>query len=134
MTYALCSNAITLTSSPQYLKRLADCKQKTKRGAQRPPERNIMILTETFSGRFLCVVKTTPEKLLKAMESTNGIKLLSSILPDFEEIDPYNKFSVDFRPVNSGRAGEVTISWSIEIYGDDGMFELTLTKHPPEWS
>ena len=93
-----------------------------------------MILTETFTGRFLCVVNTTPERLLEDIEGVNGIELLSSILPDFIEIDPYNKFSVDFRPVNSGRAGEVTISWSIEIYGDDGMFELTLTKNPTEWN
>ena len=92
-----------------------------------------MILTETFSGRFLCVVKKTPEKLLEAMEGMEGIRLLSTIIPDFEEIDPYNKFSVYFRPVNSGRVGEVTTSWNIEIYGDEGMFELTLTKNFPEW-
>jgi len=42
MTYALCSNAITLTSNQKFSERLADCKQKTKRGAQRPPERNAM--------------------------------------------------------------------------------------------
>ena len=42
MTYALCSNAIILTSNRRYLKKLADCKQKTKRGANRPPERIIM--------------------------------------------------------------------------------------------
>ena len=61
------------------------------RGANRPPERNKMILTETFSGRFLCVVNTTPERLLEQIEGVNGIELLSSILPDFIEIDPYNK-------------------------------------------
>jgi len=93
-----------------------------------------MILTETFSGRFICVVKTTPEKLLESMEGANGIELLSSVLPNFEEIDPYNKLSVYLHPVNSGREGEVTTSWLIEIYGDDGMFELTLTKYPPEWT
>ena len=78
-------------------------------------------------------MKKTPEKLLEAMEGMEGIRLLSTIIPDFEEIDPYNKFSVYFRPVNSGRVGEITTSWNIEIYGDEGMFELTLTKNFPEW-
>ena len=93
-----------------------------------------MILTETFSGRFLCVVNTTPERLLEQIEGVNGIELLSSILPDFIEIDPYNSFSVDLRPVTTGRTGEITSSWRIDIFGDDGMFELTLTKNPTEWN
>ena len=42
MTYALCSNAITLTSNQKFSERLAGCKQKTKRGAKRPPERIVM--------------------------------------------------------------------------------------------
>ena len=93
-----------------------------------------MILTETFTGRFLCVVNTTPEGLLKDMEGVNGIELLSSILPDFTEIDPYNAFSVDLRPVTTGRTGEIISNWRFDIFGDDGMVELTLTKNPPEWS
>ena len=38
----LCLSGIIRNSSPQYLKRLADCKQKTKRGANHPPERIVM--------------------------------------------------------------------------------------------
>ena len=93
-----------------------------------------MILTETLTGRFLCVVNTTPERLLEQIEGVNGIELLSSILPDFIEIDPYNSFGVDLRPVTTGRTGEIVSSWRIDIYGDDGMVKLTLTKNPTEWN
>jgi hypothetical protein len=93
-----------------------------------------MILTETFTGRFLCVVNTTPEKLLESIEGVNGIELLSSILPDFTEIDPYNSFDADLRPVTTGRTGEIVSSWRIDIYGDDGMVMLTLAKNPTEWN
>ena len=52
MTYALCSNAITLTSNQKFSERLAGCKQKTKRGAQRPPERLIM---DKFKRQMNCL-------------------------------------------------------------------------------
>ena len=93
-----------------------------------------MILTDTLSGRFLCVVNTTPERLLEDIEGVNGIELLSSILPNFIEIDPYNSFSAELRPIPTGIKGEVISSWRIDIYGDDGMEMLTLTKNPTEWN
>ena len=63
MTCALCSNAIILTSNRRYLKKLADCKQKTKRGAKRPPERKVM------------------DSLMKAISKKNAEILLRALRP-----------------------------------------------------
>ena len=106
---------------------LTSTKQKTKRGAQRPPERNIMILTETLSGKFLCVVNITPEKLIEQMKGEGGVACLQALLPNFDEIDPWEGFSVHLNTING------TIH-EIEIYGDNGLIELTLIPNPIEWN
>ena len=92
-----------------------------------------MILTETNTGRFLCVVNSTLERFIESINIDN-IEMLSVAIPDIMDIDPYNALSVDLRPVTTGRVGSSTTSWEIEIFGDEGVLDLTLTKYPPEWN
>jgi|TARA_R100000750_G_scaffold4444_1_gene3424 hypothetical protein len=82
-----------------------------------------MILTETNTGRFLCVVNSTLERFIESINIDN-IEMLSAIIPNIKDIDPYNAFSVDLRKIR-GKQSE----WIVEINGDNGIVEMTLTKH-----
>ena len=93
-----------------------------------------MILTELFTGKFLCLVKTTPEKLVKQFEDYRGLLALAEIMPKLNDIGLFDGVGVVLTPLNSGGVGEVTTHWSIDIFGDAGMVELILTKNPTEWS
>ena len=56
-----------------------------------------------------------------------GVACLQALLPNFDEIDPWEGFSVHLNTING------TIH-EIEIYGDNGLIELTLIPNPIEWN
>ena len=92
-----------------------------------------MVLTETHSGIFLCLVESTSKEFVKSLEDYGALETLSAIYPKVDEIDYHEGFSVYSNPIGKHSVKTVT-SWSITIYGDNGMIEMTLTKTPPTWS
>tara|TARA_R110000744_G_scaffold364496_1_gene473047 strand:- start:399 stop:674 length:276 start_codon:yes stop_codon:yes gene_type:complete len=91
-----------------------------------------MILTELFTGRFLCVVNTTPEILVEQMEGVGGLDTLVEMIPKLKDMGITEGVDVVLTPINIGV--NVAIYWSIDIFGDDGMVELILAKNPKEWN
>ena len=63
MTCALCLSETIRTSNQKFSEKLADCKQKTKRGANHPPERKAM------------------DSLMKAISKKNAEILLRALRP-----------------------------------------------------
>ena len=91
-----------------------------------------MVLTDTHSGTFICLVEATPKEFIKSLDDYGALEALSAIYPKVDEIDYHNGFSVDSSPIKKYSMGAV-LNWSIVIYGDNGMVEMTLTKSPAVW-
>jgi len=97
MTYALCSNAIILTSNRRYLKKLADCKQKTKRGANLPPRREIMDkividLTPSWVGVVKCLMAVVETHAKESFFKDGANRLIrAEMLKCAEVADEYVK-------------------------------------------
>lgn len=87
-----------------------------------------MILTDTNTGRFLCVVNTTKDKFVSRLNNYDNVRLLEEMFYPNESIDWHNHYSVECYPI-TGKYG----AYDIDIYGDDGSLHLTLTEYPIEW-
>lgn len=104
---------------------------------------NSLILTDEHSERFIAVINKTPEDFVKSLDYRNpdteldawghAMDILSEWVPKIHEIDIHNAFSIDLTPEHVAESHK-PLEWTIDIYGDDGLVTLKLTKKFPIWS
>ena len=101
---------------------------------------NSLILTDEHTGRFIAVINKTPEAFLKSLDWQDpdtdyddwghAMDILSKLVPEIDEIDIHNAFDISLTPEHVTDSGK-PIDWRIDIYGDDGLVTLKLTKKFP---
>jgi len=105
--------------------------------------KNSLILTDEHTGRFIAVINQTPEAFVKSLDYRHpdtelnawghAMDILSEWVPKIHEIDINNAFSIDLTPEHVAEFHK-PLEWTIDIYGDDGLVTLKLTKKFPIWS
>ena len=101
-----------------------------------------LILTDEHTGRFIAVINQSPEKFVKSLDWQDpdtdydawghAIDILSEWVPQINEIDIHNAFDIALTPEHVTES-EKPLEWTIDIYGDDGLITLKLTKKFPIW-
>ena len=104
---------------------------------------NSLILTDEHTGRFIAVINQSPEKFVKSLDWHDpdteldawgrAMDILTELVPKIYEIDIHNAFDISLIPEHVTESGK-PIEWRIDIYGDDGLVTLKLTKKFPIWS
>jgi hypothetical protein len=103
---------------------------------------NSLILTDEHTGRFIAVINQSPEKFVKSLDYRHpdteldawgyAMDILSEWVPEIHEIDINNAFDIALTPEHVTESKK-PLEWTIDIYGDDGLVTLKLTKKFPIW-
>lgn len=103
---------------------------------------NSLILTDEHTGRFIAVINQSPEKFVKSLDWHDpdtepdawghAMDILSEWVPEIHEIDIHNAFGISLI-AEDVTGSEKPSEWRIDIYGDDGLVTLKLTKKFPIW-
>ena len=101
-----------------------------------------LILTDEHTGRFIAVINQSPEKFVKSLDYRHpdtelnawghAMDILSEWVPQIDEIDIHNAYGISLI-AEDVTGSEKPSEWTIDIYGDDGLVTLKLTKKFPIW-